>query len=84
MECIFRMCPFNKLRELSTNLIPEDENMRKAFNAIEKDTFDYDVRIFLNIVNEKWKYVYSIVCEAVYIDNIPLSGPLVRLLNELI
>lgn len=63
----------------SKELIPEDDEMRKAFVDINKESFDQDVRKFLNIVNEKSKNVYSVICDDVLIDDIKLPGPYVSL-----
>lgn len=73
------MCSREQLREYSEDLIPEDEELREAFLAINSSSFDCDVRKFLDILNEKSKNVYSVVCEQVLIDNISLPGPKVTL-----
>lgn len=81
MECIFRMCSKQQIEEYSKDLIPEDENLLKAFLAINNETFYNDVRRFLNIVNEKTMGVYSVICEQVLLDGVSVSGPEVTLVT---
>lgn len=71
------MCSREMLRKHRIDLIPEDDKLRKSFLKIRNETFDRDVRTFLNILNEKSKSVYSIICENILLDDVPLVGPLV-------
>lgn len=83
MECIFRMCTKEMLMKHSSELIPENRELCKKLTDIDNKTFDLDIRTFLNILNEKSKNVYSIVCDEVILDDVSLNGPFVSFFQRL-
>lgn len=69
------MCSREILTKHGKDLIPEDDKLCKSFLQIRNQTFDRDVRTFLNMLNEKSKTVYSIICDNVLLDDVSLVGP---------
>ncbi|XP_057659262.1 uncharacterized protein LOC130895746 isoform X1 [Diorhabda carinulata] len=70
LEVIFHTINIKELENLSKELIPEAEQLRKEFLNINIETFDETTREFLNSYNEKCNKIFSICCQNVVLGSI--------------
>lgn len=77
IEALFRMYGKNAIMSKLTDLIPESQELSESFANINGDTFDEDVRRFLNTLNQSSKKVFSIVCSAIFLGNTKCGQPMV-------
>lgn len=51
------------------DIIPESEELSQRFSEIHSDSFDEDVRSFLNILNKTSDKIYSLVTKRIKMGN---------------
>lgn len=79
IEAVFRLYGKTRINEKLKDIIPESQELSQSFGDISPETFDEDVRLFLNALNKNSGKIFSIICQNIKIENILCGAPMVSI-----
>ncbi|XP_071052694.1 repetitive organellar protein-like isoform X2 [Onthophagus taurus] len=75
LENLFLVCTEQKLLNLSNDMFPDAESLQYGLKNFDMKHFNYSARTFLNITNQIYERVLSVIVDAIDIDGNPIYGP---------